>query len=130
MIQPHRLHQIEDFFRGYRDGRYHHRKDNRRAFYLRGYARGEVVKEPISGVQLENSFFGQMLETLLNRPIPFPVPVLGTRLMVAEDLVQLQEFCTFFARPDWVCGSAVIEAAELMVSKSLANLGSTARKAS
>lgn len=128
MIQPHRLHQVEDFFRGYRDGRYQHRKDNRRAFYLRGYASGEVVKEPISGVPLENSFFGQALEMLLNRPLPFPVPVLGTRLMVAEDLQQLQDFCTFFARPEWVSGSAVLEAAELLVTKSLVNIST--RKAS
>jgi hypothetical protein len=111
----------EESFRGYADGRSHLKRRARNPTYSKYYDLGVIVVDPVVAAPKGEDYFGQVLELLTRRILPFEVPSLGTTGMVDQDLQILQDWCAYYAQPTWATGLSMIEAAELIVKGAIDN---------
>ena len=71
-------------------------------------------------VQERPNYFREALRAIIGKYPPMHVPPFGSREM-GDAVIELQDWCSYNANPDWATGLSMIEAAELIVDQALEN---------
>jgi hypothetical protein len=66
------------------------------------------------------NYFQEALKTIVGKDPPMLVPPYGSKAM-GDEVLDLQDWCSDNARPEWATGLSMIEAAELIVDQALEN---------